>query len=203
HHPDAVRTARRAQACRAGAADPGRVRRGARPDAGAAPGPVPRRTAQRRAPVRCPGPAARCAVARHPLPLPPPPPSAGPDSPRAPYRAAPHSGGHQYGAPAPQPGAPSPSTPSPPRPSYGQPAPTGPVQDRGPARSGRPSFGMPAGAPLREDSPTPGPTGHGSPSVGAPDGEDPGAGRRPGPGQDPGAEHDPPQDPRPRDHPER
>ncbi|HLQ81377.1 MAG TPA: general stress protein [Brachybacterium sp.] len=126
-----------------------------------------------------------------------------PAQPRAPYRDAPHSGGHQYGAPAPQPGAPSPSTPSPSRPSYGQPAPTGPVQDRGPARSGRPSFGMPAGAPLREDSPTPGPTGHGSPSVGAPDGEDPGAGRRPGPGQDPGAEHDPPQDPRPRDHPER
>src|SRR5699024_1030756 len=65
-----------------------------------------------------------------------------PAQPRAPYRDAPHSGGHQYGAPAPQPGAPSPSTPSPSRPSYGQPAPTGPVQDRGPARSGRPSFGM-------------------------------------------------------------
>src|SRR5699024_8456916 len=104
-----------------------------------------------------------------------------PAQPRAPYRDAPHSGGPQYGAPAPEPAEPTPSPPPPSRPSDGQPAPPGRVRDRGPARSGRPSFGMPAGGTLREGSPTPWPTGHGSPSVGAPDGEDPGAGRRSGP----------------------
>lgn len=125
---------------------------------------------------------------------------------RAPYRDAPHGGGQQFGAPAPQPGAPSPSAAS--RPSYGQPAPSGPTQDQGPDRSGRPSFGMPAGAPMRED-PTSGPTRHGSPSAGAPADEGTDGGRHPGAEQHggseqrAGAEQDPPQDRRPGDRPER
>jgi len=133
---------------------------------------------------------------------------------RAPYRDAPHGGGQQFGAPAPQPGAPSPSAASPSRPSYGQPAPTGPAQGQGPGRGGRPSFGAPAGAPLREDSPASRPTGHGAPSVGAPDAEGSGSGRHPGADQHPGTEHPgaeqgpgtgqgPAQDRRPGEHPER
>src|SRR5699024_4399627 len=168
-------------------------------ESGAAPAPMP---AQPRAPYRdAPHSGGHQYGAPAPQPGAPSPSTPSPSPPSPPSRRARHAGSPPHAPPPPRPGPPPPPPPPPSRPSHGQPAPTGPVQDRGPARSGRPSFGMPAGAPLREDSPTPGPTGHGSPSVGAPDGEDPGAGRRPGPGQDPGAEHDPPQDPRPRDHP--
>lgn len=118
--------------------------------------------------------------------------------PQAAYRSAPHSGGQQFGASAPQPGPAAPSAPSPSRPSYGQPASSSPTQEQGPSRASRPSFGAPAGVPLREDSPAPGSRGHDAPSTGAPAVGEP-SGETPQTEQDPGTEQDPPQDRRPWD----
>lgn len=78
----------------------------------------------------------------------------------------PHHGGPRYGAPAsPAPSA-APQSPSPARASYGLAQPSAQTPSA-PSRPARQSYGMPAGAPLREEQTTEGASSPGSRPVGA------------------------------------